>query len=90
MKTIRTGSAATSNSTVSPSKECALTVDGPGGEQEVETDENGQWRVGVPERGETYIVTLDEDTLPEGIVVVDPEDDTPNVKEVDGRRRAVA
>lgn len=60
-----------------------LTVDGPGGEQEVETDENGQWRVGVPERGETYVVTLDEDTLPEGIAVVDPEDDSPNVKEVE-------
>nr|WP_254359338.1 branched-chain amino acid ABC transporter permease [Microbacterium hominis] len=59
-----------------------LTVDGPGGEQEVETDENGQWRVGVPERGEEYSVTLDETTLPEGIAVVDPEDDTPNVKEV--------
>ena len=66
-----------------PLEGVALTVDGPGGEQEVETDENGQWRVGVPERGETYVVTLDEDTLPEGIVVVDPEDDSPNVKEVE-------
>ncbi len=60
-----------------------LTIDGPGGEQEVETDENGQWRVGVPERGETYTITLDESTLPEGIAVVDPEDDSPNVKEVE-------
>ena len=60
-----------------------LTIDGPGGEQEVETDENGQWRVGVPERGETYVITLDEDTLPEGIAVVDPEDESPNVKEVE-------
>lgn len=60
-----------------------LTIDGPGGLQEVETDENGQWRVGVPERGETYVVTLDEETLPEGIAVVDPEDDSPNVKEVE-------
>jgi len=60
-----------------------LTVDGPGGEQEVETDENGQWRVGVPERGETYTVTLDEDTLPEGIAVVDEADDSPNEKEVE-------
>jgi neutral amino acid transport system permease protein len=66
-----------------PLEGVVLTVDGPGGEQEVETDENGQWRVGVPERGETYVVTLDEDTLPEGIAVVDPEDDTPNVKEVE-------
>jgi branched-chain amino acid transport system permease protein len=59
-----------------------LTIDGPGGEQEVETDENGQWRVGVPERNADYTVTLDEETLPEGIAVVDPEDETPNVKEV--------
>ena len=66
-----------------PLEGVALTVDGPGGKQEVETDAKGQWRVGVPERGETYVVTLDEDTLPEGIAVVDAEDDTPNVKEVE-------
>ncbi|WP_092967793.1 branched-chain amino acid ABC transporter permease [Agromyces sp. CF514] len=58
-----------------------LTIDGPGGEQEVETDENGQWKVSVPEKDD-YTVTLDEDTLPEGIAVVDPEDDSPNEKEV--------
>ncbi|WP_205789136.1 branched-chain amino acid ABC transporter permease [Microbacterium sp. CPCC 204701] len=66
-----------------PLEGVVLIIDGPGGEQEVETDENGQWRVGVPERGETYVVTLDEDTLPEGIAVVDPEDDSPNVKDVE-------
>jgi neutral amino acid transport system permease protein len=60
-----------------------LVIDGPGGEQEVETDAEGHWRVGVPERGETYTVTLDEDTLPEGIAVVDEESDTPNEKEVE-------
>ena len=58
-----------------------LTIDGPGGKQEVETDENGQWRVGVPEKNAEYSVTLDETSLPEGIAVVDPEDDTPNIKE---------
>src|SRR3546814_5627620 len=41
------------------------------------------WRVGVPGLGEEYTITLDEDTLPEGIAVVDPEDDSPNVKEVE-------
>lgn len=66
-----------------PLEGVVLVIDGPGGEQEVETDENGQWRVGVPERGETYVVTLDEETLPEGIAVVDPEDESPNVKEVE-------
>ncbi|WP_395246057.1 branched-chain amino acid ABC transporter permease [Agromyces sp. MMS24-K17] len=58
-----------------------LTIDGPGGKQTVETDENGQWHVNVPEKDD-YTVTLDEDTLPEGIAVVDPEDDSPNEKEV--------
>ncbi|MEQ1735578.1 MAG: branched-chain amino acid ABC transporter permease [Rhodoglobus sp.] len=60
-----------------------LTIDGPGGKQEVETDANGQWKVSIPEKNTTYTVTLDEETLPEGIAVVDPEDDTPNVKEAD-------
>ncbi len=66
-----------------PLEGVVLIVDGPGGEQEVETDENGQWRVGVPERGETYVVTLDEDTLPEGIAVVEEGVENPNVKEVE-------
>lgn len=60
-----------------------LTIDGPGGKQEVETDENGQWKVSVPEKNTTYTVTLDEETLPEGIAVVDPDDDSPNVKEAE-------
>lgn len=64
-----------------PLEGVVLIVDGPGGEQEVTTDANGQWRVGVPERDD-YTVTLDESTLPEGIAVVDPEDDSPNEKEV--------
>ncbi|MTE24549.1 branched-chain amino acid ABC transporter permease [Microbacterium sp. ZXX196] len=60
-----------------------LAIDGPGGEQQVTTDAEGQWRVWVPERGETYTVTLDEETLPEGIAVIDEtgEDDTPNIVE---------
>ncbi|MGP3535696.1 ABC transporter permease subunit [Microbacterium sp. RD1] len=65
-----------------PLEGVVLTVDGPGGEQEVETDADGQWRVSVPERDE-YSITLDESSLPEGIAVVDPEDDTPNVKDVE-------
>ncbi|MBN9605933.1 MAG: branched-chain amino acid ABC transporter permease [Actinomycetales bacterium] len=60
-----------------------LTVDGPGGSQEVATDANGQWVVMVPEKNTTYTVTLNEDTLPEGIAVVDETDDTPNVKEAE-------
>ena len=34
-------------------------------------------------RTTTTSITLDEQTLPEGIAVVDPEDDTPNVKEAE-------
>lgn len=66
-----------------PLEGVALSIDGPGGLQEVVTDENGQWVVFVPERGEEYVVTLDENTLPEGIAVVDEADETPNVKEVE-------
>lgn len=60
-----------------------ITVAGNGYEVEVETDAEGKWAVGVPEKA-NYTVTLDESTLPEGIAVVDPDgvDDTPNVKEV--------
>ena len=61
-----------------------ITVEGGGYVAEVWTNAEGQWRVGVPERAE-YSVTLDENTLPEGIAVVDETgaDDTPNVKEVE-------
>lgn len=61
-----------------------ITVDGPGGMQEVETDASGQWKVGVPEKNADYTVTLDESTLPDGIAVIDEtgEDPTPNVRDV--------
>lgn len=61
----------------------ALAVTGNGVDTDVVTDENGQWAVGVPERNASYTVTLDESSLPEGIAVVDEEDDTPNVKEAE-------
>lgn len=47
-----------------------ITVEGGGFEAEAETDAEGKWRIGVPEKGE-YKVTLDEDTLPEGVVVAE-------------------
>jgi len=59
-----------------------LNVEGNGIDTDVETDENGQWAVGVPERNADYTVTLDESTLPEGIAVVDETSESPNVKEV--------
>ncbi|MER7796425.1 branched-chain amino acid ABC transporter permease [Microbacterium sp. NPDC096154] len=62
-----------------------VTIDGPGGAQEGETDENGRFSVKVPERGVEYTVTVDEESLPEGIAVVDEtgEDDTPNEVEAE-------
>ncbi|MEO5920646.1 MAG: branched-chain amino acid ABC transporter permease [Pseudolysinimonas sp.] len=64
-----------------PLEGVTLTIDGPGGKQVVETDADGKWHVGVPEKNAEYKVTLDESTLPEGIAVVEEGDDTPNVKE---------
>jgi len=47
-----------------------ITVEGGGFDAETETDAEGRWRLGVPEKGE-YELTLDEDTLPEGVVVAE-------------------
>jgi neutral amino acid transport system permease protein len=63
-----------------PLEGVTLTISGGGYEAEVQTDADGQWKVGVPD-GDEFTVTLDENTLPEGIAVIDEEDDTPNVKE---------
>ena len=47
-----------------------ISVEGGGFEADAETDVDGKWRIGVPEKGE-YKITLDEDTLPEGVVVAE-------------------
>lgn len=47
-----------------------IVVEGNGYRVEVVTDAQGQWSVGVPEKG-TYQVTLIEDTLPAGISVLE-------------------
>ncbi|WP_332062668.1 ABC transporter permease subunit [Agromyces sp. CCNWLW203] len=47
-----------------------ITVEGGGFDADTETDAEGKWRIGVPEKGE-YEITLDEDTLPEGVVVAE-------------------
>jgi neutral amino acid transport system permease protein len=47
-----------------------ITAEGNGFEAETETDAEGRWEVGVPERG-AYTVSLDEDSLPEGVIVVE-------------------
>ncbi|RZU64206.1 amino acid/amide ABC transporter membrane protein 1 (HAAT family) [Microterricola gilva] len=51
-----------------PLEGVVITVEGPATDTEVKTGADGKWRVGVPEKA-TYTVTLDEDTLPKGVVV---------------------
>lgn len=64
-----------------PLEDVRLVITGSGFEVDVETDAEGRWAVGVPEKGD-YNVTLDEESLPEGIAVIDEEDEAPNVREV--------
>jgi len=47
-----------------------IKVSGNGYDAEVKTGEDGKWKIGVPEKGE-YTVTLDESTLPQGVIVVE-------------------
>jgi neutral amino acid transport system permease protein len=49
-----------------------ITVEGNGFEAEAETAENGSFRIGVPEKEGTYTLTLDTETLPDGVEA--PED----------------
>jgi len=51
-----------------PIEDVLISVEGSGYEAEVVTDADGKWRIGVPEK-EAYTVSLDEDTLPKGVVV---------------------
>jgi len=53
-----------------PVPDVVISVSGNGFEAETVTDEEGRWRLYVPEK-ETYVITVDEETLPEG-VIVDP------------------
>src|SRR6478609_6363131 len=59
-----------------------MNVKGNGIDTDVNTGADGKWAVGVPEKNAEYTVTLNEDTLPEGIAVVEEGNDSPNVKEV--------
>lgn len=64
-----------------PLADVLLVVEGGGFRVEVTSGDDGRWAVGVPEKGD-FSVTLDESTLPEGIAVIDPEDPTPNVRDI--------
>lgn len=45
-----------------------VSIEGNGFSAETETDETGRWTLYVPEK-DTYVLTVDEDTLPEGVIV---------------------
>jgi len=51
-----------------PVEGVVMTIEGNGFEGETETDAEGKWRLYVPEK-ETYTLTVDEDTLPDGVIV---------------------
>ena len=51
-----------------PLADVKITVSGNGYKADVKTDNNGQWKVGVPKK-EKYTITLDEGTLPNGVIV---------------------
>lgn len=53
-----------------PLDDVTIIVEGGGYEAEVQTDEEGKWRVGVPKK-DTYKITLVEKTLPKGVIVSD-------------------
>lgn len=60
-----------------------ITVSGNGFSGEVKTDAEGKWAVGVPEGGK-YTITLDEATLPDGVLVTDKEGNViPPTREVE-------
>lgn len=46
----------------------SIRVQGAGVDEKVATDADGKWKVEVPEKA-TFKVTLDEDTLPKGVIV---------------------
>lgn len=52
-----------------PLEDVLITVSGNGYDAEVVTDADGKWKIGVPEK-EKYTVSLDESTLPAGVIVV--------------------
>lgn len=47
-----------------------ISVSGNGYDAETVTDAEGKWKIGVPEK-EKYTITMDESTLPKGVIVAD-------------------
>lgn len=55
-----------------PLEDVLIKIDGNGYSEQVETDAEGKWKIGVPEKGE-YTVSIDESTLPKGVIVADED-----------------
>lgn len=51
-----------------PVPDVTVTIEGNGFDAQTETDAEGKWRLYVPEKA-TYTLTVDEETLPEGVIV---------------------
>ena len=83
-----TSSPATCTFDDEPLEGVRITVEGNGYEAETETDAEGKWRLGVPEKGE-YELTLDEDTLPEGVVVAEGQNHRRRPSSASRSRKAV-
>ena len=56
-----------------PLEDVTINVSGGGYDEDVETDAEGKWKIGVPEK-DTYEITLIESTLPEGVIVTEDAD----------------
>lgn len=59
-----------------------ITVEGAGISVKVESDEQGKWAVSVPEKS-SYTITLNLESLPEGVALVDPSANILSVAEDD-------
>lgn len=51
-----------------PVSDVTVSIEGNGFDAETQTDADGKWRLYVPEKA-TYTLTVDEETLPEGVIV---------------------
>ena len=72
-----------------PVEGAEVTVTGPGGFNEtVTTDENGRWTVETNKSG-TFEVKLNQDSLPKGVTLRDPEADTLKVPVASGQDKPV-
>ena len=66
-----------------------VTVKGPGGVNETATsDEDGRWTVETNQAG-TFTVTLDQETLPKGVTLRNPDADTIKVPVAEGQDKPV-